>query len=130
MHELDAMHHARRGERQRADAWSVVDQVRGKQRESVAGLAAPLAGELGAGSFAVGLIVVSGACAAPYHLQAVALMARKLPDRVRAQVMGLTSTSLVTVQGIGIMLAGVLAQLTGPFVAIGSPERSHWPRRA
>ncbi|WP_410658475.1 MFS transporter [Amycolatopsis sp. lyj-112] len=138
------------------------------------GLAAPLAGELRAGSFAVGLIlaadpvgsvigswiftkwvparrktrivgilalasvvplvfvffrpslpvclvliVLSGAFAAPYHLQAVALMARAVPDGVRAQVMGLTSTSLVTVQGIGIMLAGALAQLTGPFVAVG-----------
>ncbi|RSN37138.1 MFS transporter [Amycolatopsis sp. WAC 04169] len=138
------------------------------------GLAAPLAVGLGAGSFAVGLILaadpigsvigswiftkwvparrktrivgilaiasvvplvfvffrpslpvclvligLSGAFAAPYHLQAVALMARAVPDGVRAQVMGLTSTSLVTVQGIGIMLAGVLAQLTGPFVAVG-----------
>ncbi|MFI7117774.1 MFS transporter [Amycolatopsis sp. NPDC049868] len=138
------------------------------------GLAAPLAVGLGAGSFAVGLILaadpigsvigswiftkwvparrktrivgilaiasvvplvfvlfrpslpvclaligLSGAFAAPYHLQAVALMARAVPDGVRAQVMGLTSTSLVTVQGIGIMLAGGLAQLTGPFVAVG-----------
>ncbi|MGY6656820.1 MFS transporter [Amycolatopsis sp. TRM77291] len=65
------------------------------------------------------LIGLSGAFAAPYHLQAVALMARAVPDGVRAQVMGLTSTSLVTVQGIGIMLAGGLAQLTGPFVAVG-----------
>ncbi|MFD5243486.1 MFS transporter [Amycolatopsis sp. NPDC058340] len=65
------------------------------------------------------LIALSGAFAAPYHLQAVALMARAVPDGVRAQVMGLTSTSLVTVQGIGIMLAGGLAQLTGPFVAVG-----------
>ena len=138
------------------------------------GLAAPLAGEIGAGSFAVGLILAadpvgsvigswiftkwvparrktcivgilaiasvvplvfiflrpslpvclalimaSGAFAAPYHLQAVALMARAVPDGVRAQVMGLTSTSLVTVQGLGIMLAGVLAQVTGPFAAVG-----------
>ncbi|MFC3449497.1 MFS transporter [Amycolatopsis speibonae] len=65
------------------------------------------------------LIGLSGAFAAPYHLQAVALMARAVPDGVRAQVMGLTSTSLVTVQGMGIMLAGGLAQLTGPFVAVG-----------
>jgi hypothetical protein len=51
--------------------------------------------------------------AAPYHMRAVALIARAVPDAVRAQVMGLTSTSLVTVQGVGIMLAGALAQVLG-----------------
>jgi hypothetical protein len=45
------------------------------------------------------LIAFSGAMAAPNHMQAVALIARAVPDVVRAQVMGLTSTSLVTVQG-------------------------------
>jgi hypothetical protein len=59
------------------------------------------------------LIAFSGAMAAPYHMRAVALIARAVPDAVRAQVMGLTSTSLVTVQGVGIMLAGALAQVLG-----------------
>ncbi|WP_414944786.1 hypothetical protein [Amycolatopsis sp. cmx-11-32] len=56
---------------------------------------------------------------APYHLQAVALMARAVPDGVRAQAMSLTSMSSVTARGIGIMPAGGLGQLTGPFVAVG-----------
>ncbi|MFD9890976.1 MFS transporter [Amycolatopsis sp. NPDC059027] len=65
------------------------------------------------------LVALSGACSAPYHMQAVALTARTVPDRVRAQVMGLMSTSLVTVQGVGIMLAGLVAQLTAPALTLG-----------
>jgi hypothetical protein len=65
------------------------------------------------------LIAMSGALAAPYHMQAVALMARAVPDVVRAQVMGLTSTSLVTVQGVGIMVAGACAQVIGAATTIG-----------
>jgi hypothetical protein len=65
------------------------------------------------------LIAMSGALAGPYHMQAVALIARAVPDVVRAQVMGLTSTSLVTVQGVGIMVAGACAQVIGAGTTIG-----------
>jgi MFS family permease len=64
-------------------------------------------------------IAMSGALAGPYHMQAVALIARAVPDVVRAQVMGLTSTSLVTVQGVGIMVAGACAQVIGAGTTIG-----------
>ena len=84
------------------------------------------------------LIAFSGAMAAPYHMQAVALIARAVPDAVRAQVMGLTSTSLVTVQGVGIILAGAVAQelgagatvaLAGAIgVVLGVPAAVAWNR--
>lgn len=68
---------------------------------------------------AVGLIALSGMFSTPYQMQATALITRAVPDRVRASVTGLTSTSLVTVQGLGIVAAGGIAQVTGVLPTLG-----------
>lgn len=65
------------------------------------------------------LIGLSGAMAAPYHMQATAMVTLAVPDSVRAQVSGLTSTALVTVQGMGIVAAGAVAQFAGAAVTLG-----------
>ncbi len=108
-------------------AWVFTRWVPAERKSSLIGLLAvlslvPLAFLLMHPPFAVclALIAVSGACATPYHMQAVVLVARTVPDAVRAQVLGLTATSLVAVQGLGVMLAGLLAQFTGAAVAIGA----------
>lgn len=67
----------------------------------------------------IALIALSGMLAAPYHMQATALITRGVPDEVRAQVSGLSSTALVTVQGLGIVVAGGVAQVVGVRATLG-----------
>ncbi|MEC3977885.1 MFS transporter [Amycolatopsis sp. H20-H5] len=65
------------------------------------------------------LIAVSGVMSTPYQMQATAMITRAVPDDVRGQVSGLTSTALVAVQGLGIMIAGAFAQFVGTAPTIG-----------
>jgi MFS family permease len=65
------------------------------------------------------LIALSGALSTPYHMQATAMITLAVPDDVRAQVSGLTSTALVTIQGVGIVLAGAVAQVAGAAHTLG-----------
>jgi predicted MFS family arabinose efflux permease len=60
------------------------------------------------------LFALSGAVATAYNIQGVASFVRRLPDAQRAQGSGLLSSGLVTVQGLGALLAGVLADGIGP----------------
>jgi predicted MFS family arabinose efflux permease len=69
--------------------------------------------------FTLTLIALSGVFSTPYQMQATALITRAVPDTVRANVTGLTSTSLVTVQGLGIMAAGGVAQAIGVLPTLG-----------
>lgn len=65
------------------------------------------------------LVALSGLLSTPYQMQATAMITRAVPDHVRGQVSGLTSTALVTVQGLGIVLAGAAAQATGAATTLG-----------
>lgn len=64
------------------------------------------------------LFALSGACAICYQIQVGALFVRILPDRSRAQGMGVISTGLLAVQGLGIFAGGVMATWTGPAMAV------------
>jgi len=58
------------------------------------------------------LFAITGAITTAYTMQCSATAVRLLPDSVRAQGIGLLSTSLITVQGIGALAAGVIADAT------------------
>jgi MFS family permease len=60
------------------------------------------------------LFAISGAFATAYNIQGVASFTRRLPDAQRAQGSGLLSSGLITVQGLGALVAGVFADLIGP----------------
>ncbi len=62
---------------------------------------------------------VSGALAQAYQTQDTASLARAVPSAGRAQVMGIVVSGLVTVQGIGVLVAGVLADVIGTPLTIG-----------
>lgn len=62
---------------------------------------------------------VSGALAQAYQTQDTASLARAVPSAGRAQVMGIVVSGLVTVQGVGVMVAGVLADVIGTPLTIG-----------
>ena len=47
------------------------------------------------------------------------MMTLAVPDSIRGQVSGLNSTALVTVQGVGIMAAGAVAQVLGAATTLG-----------
>ncbi|MFC5138224.1 MFS transporter [Actinomycetospora rhizophila] len=65
----------------------------------------------------VTLWVVSGlACA--YQVPANAAFVAAVPDAHRGQAFGLAVTALRVTQGLGVLLAGVLAEATGPAVAV------------
>ncbi|MDD7939870.1 MFS transporter [Actinomycetospora lutea] len=65
----------------------------------------------------VALWVVSGlACA--YQVPANAAFVAAVPDAHRGQAFGLAVTALRVTQGLGVLLAGVLAEATGPAVAV------------
>lgn len=64
------------------------------------------------------LLALSGACAVGYQMQAGARFVQILPDQVRAQGMGVMSSGLLTVQGLGILAGGVVAGFTGPALAV------------
>jgi MFS family permease len=64
------------------------------------------------------LFGISGALAICYQIQAGARFVRLVPDEMRAQGMGVMSTGLLTVQGLGILAGGVVAGYTGPSLAV------------
>ncbi|MEU8397651.1 MFS transporter [Nonomuraea sp. NPDC048892] len=64
------------------------------------------------------LFALSGACSICYQMQVGALFVRILPDASRAQGMGVMSSGLITVQGLGIFAGGVVATWTGPVAAV------------
>lgn len=64
------------------------------------------------------LFGISGALAICYQIQAGARYAQLVPDEMRAQGMGVMSTGLLTVQGLGILAGGVVAGYTGPALAV------------
>ncbi|MEV6606032.1 MFS transporter [Kutzneria sp. NPDC051319] len=95
-------------------------------RPKVLGLLAVLAGlPLLACAAQPGLLVslaalgVSGALAQAYQTQDTASLARAVPSAGRAQVMGIVVSGLVTVQGLGVLVAGVLADVIGTPLTIG-----------
>ncbi|KAA2267209.1 MFS transporter [Solihabitans fulvus] len=60
------------------------------------------------------LFALSGMAATAYNIQGTASFVRRLPDEQRAQGAGLLSTGLITVQGLGALVAGALADRIGP----------------
>ncbi|MFC5750133.1 MFS transporter [Actinomadura rugatobispora] len=64
------------------------------------------------------LFAVSGALATGYHIQLSASFVRLLPEPVRAGGLGVLSSGLVTVQGLGVLAAGAMADLIGPANAV------------
>ena len=62
---------------------------------------------------------LSGAFAQAYQTQDTASLARAVPSAGRAQVMGIVVSGLVTVQGVGVLVAGVLADVIGTPLTIG-----------
>jgi predicted MFS family arabinose efflux permease len=64
-------------------------------------------------------LALSGALAQAYQTQDTASLARAVPSAGRAQVMGIVVSGLVTVQGVGVMVAGLLADLIGTPLTIG-----------
>jgi MFS family permease len=64
-------------------------------------------------------LALSGALAQAYQTQDTASLARAVPSAGRAQVMGIVVSGLVTVQGVGVLVAGVLADVIGTPLTIG-----------
>lgn len=60
----------------------------------------------------IGLLLVSGACAA-YQVTASATFMRIVPDAGRGQAFGLAGSGLIAVQGIGLVAGGVLVGVIG-----------------
>ncbi|TCC44080.1 MFS transporter [Kribbella capetownensis] len=61
---------------------------------------------------------VSGMASA-YHLPTSAAFVQAVPDAQRGQAFGVASTALKSSQGIGILLAGLVADQSSPSVALG-----------
>ncbi|MFI5698333.1 MFS transporter [Kribbella sp. NPDC051586] len=66
----------------------------------------------------VALWAISGLASA-YHLPTSAAFVQAVPDSQRGQAFGVASTALKSSQGIGILLAGVLADRWAPSLALG-----------
>ncbi|TDD18656.1 MFS transporter [Kribbella turkmenica] len=66
----------------------------------------------------VALWTVSGMASA-YHLPTSAAFVQAVPDSQRGQAFGVASTALKSSQGIGILLAGLIADQSSPSVAVG-----------
>ncbi|GAB2638621.1 MFS transporter [Kribbella swartbergensis] len=66
----------------------------------------------------VALWAVSGLASA-YHLPTSAAFVQAVPDAQRGQAFGVASTALKSSQGIGILLAGLIADQSSPSVALG-----------
>ncbi len=60
------------------------------------------------------LFALSGAFATAYNIQGTASFVRRVPDGRRAQASGLLASGLITVQGVGALVGGVLAGVVGP----------------
>lgn len=56
---------------------------------------------------------------AAYTMISQALFVRTVPDAQRGQAVGLASAGLQTVQGLGVLAAGFLADLSSPSSAVG-----------
>jgi len=66
----------------------------------------------------VALWAVSGLASA-YHLPTSAAFVQAVPDSQRGQAFGVASTALRSSQGIGILVAGLIADQSSPSVAVG-----------
>ncbi|OLF09042.1 hypothetical protein BLA60_20870 [Actinophytocola xinjiangensis] len=66
----------------------------------------------------VALWAVSGAFSTAYLILAQASFTRRVPDHRRAAAVGIASTGLLTSQGLAMLAAGGLAELTDPPTAI------------
>jgi MFS family permease len=66
----------------------------------------------------IALWAVSGLASA-YHLPASAAFVQAVPDAQRGQAFGVASTALKGSQGVGILLAGLLADHWAPSVSLG-----------
>src|SRR6185503_17716264 len=64
------------------------------------------------------LWAVSGMASA-YHLPTSAAFVQAVPDAQRGQAFGVASTALKSSQGLGILLAGLIADQSSPSVALG-----------
>jgi hypothetical protein len=64
------------------------------------------------------LFAVSGALATGYHMQLGAAFVGFLPASARAQGLGVMSSGLITVQGLGTLAGGAVAELAGPANAV------------
>jgi MFS family permease len=64
------------------------------------------------------LWAVSGMASA-YHLPTSAAFVQAVPDAQRGQAFGVASTALKSSQGLGILLAGLVAEQSSPSVALG-----------
>jgi predicted MFS family arabinose efflux permease len=60
----------------------------------------------------MGLLMFSGACAA-YQVTASATFMRLVPDSGRGQAFGLAGSGLIAVQGVGLVLGGLLVSVIG-----------------
>lgn len=69
---------------------------------------------------AIILFALSGMLATGYNIQGTVSFVRRLPDSSRAQCSGLNSTGLITVQGLGALAAGAVADFTGTANAIAA----------
>lgn len=58
--------------------------------------------------------------ASAYHLPASASFVQAVPDHQRGQAFGVASTALKTSQGLGILLAGLLAEWFTPSIALAA----------
>ncbi|HET6297555.1 MAG TPA: MFS transporter [Kribbella sp.] len=65
----------------------------------------------------VGLWALSGLASA-YHLPASAAFVQAVPDHQRGQAFGVASTALKSSQGIGILVAGLIADRSSPSLAL------------
>jgi len=57
--------------------------------------------------------------ASAYHLPTSAAFVQAVPDAQRGQAFGVASTALKSSQGVGILLAGLIADESSPSVALG-----------
>jgi predicted MFS family arabinose efflux permease len=64
------------------------------------------------------LFAVSGALATGYHMQLGASFVRLLPPSAKAQGLGVMSSGLITVQGLGTLTGGAVAELVGTANAV------------
>lgn len=68
----------------------------------------------------IALFAASGLLATGYNIQGTVSFVRRLPDERRAQGSGLNSSGLITVQGLGALAAGLLADLIGAANAVAA----------
>lgn len=66
------------------------------------------------------LFALSGMLATGYNIQGTVSFVRRLPDGQRAQGSGLQSSGLITVQGLGALAAGSVADLIGAANAVAA----------